>query len=372
MQVRRGRIRKDSKGDQKDMISIRPFNEGDNQSMLEIERLCPHGDEKYALGVDKKDIISRYKMYDNRDVFVAEEEGKVAGWIGLTIKTTPEKKEKYAYITEVMVGPAFQRTGIATRLIKEAEKKAQEMEAAYAYCYIYEPNKASRFLFEKMGYSEMRGIKFPGISTYKKLDVPPEYSIKPVDTKKIDDEVALINEYNSGFVHFMPFTGQTFESHLKLVPSYGPENFWVIRDKDNKIAACAGLWDSSKLFKLYYAREPAAMKAMTSVLGALSHIMKVPKFPAEGEHIRVLYIVDHAFDKKQPDAMLALLKYLNNISINREQDFLMAMTDPEDDLLTVMKKLKPQTETWNVFAKSFEGNLPTFSPFYVDIRDMVP
>ncbi|WP_410508403.1 hypothetical protein RSJ42_16865 [Methanosarcina hadiensis] len=70
--------------------------------------------------------------------------------------------------------------------------------------------------------------------------------------------------------------------------------------------------------------------------------------------------------------MLALLKYLNNISIDRKQDFLMAMADPEDSLLTVIKKLKPQTETWNVFAKSFKIELPLFSPFYVDIRDMIP
>jgi len=354
------------------MISIRPFNEGDNQSMLEIERLCPQGDENCAMGVDKKDIIARYKMYDNWDVLVAEKDGKVAGWIGLTLKPTPGREERYAYFTEVMVHPAFRRTGVATKLVEEAEKKARKMGAAYAYGYIYEPNKASRSLFEKMGYSKMRGIKFPGISTYKKLDLSPEYSIKPVDEKDIGDAVGLINEYNSGYIHFVQFTDQLFESRLKLIPSYGPENFWVVRGKNNKIAACAGLWNSSKLANLYYAREPAAMKIMKSVFGALSHITKVPKFPAEGEHIRFLYFVDYAFDKAQPDAMLALLKYLNNISIDMRQDYLMAITDPEDDLLAVMKKLKPQTEIWNVFAKSFEGNLPAFSPFYVDIRDMIP
>lgn len=354
------------------MVSIRPFNEGDNQRMLEIERLCPQGVEDCAIGVDKKDIIVRYGLYDNWDVLVAEEDGKVAGWIGLTIKTTSEQKEKYAYITEVMVDPAFQRTGIATKLIKEAEKKAQEMSAGYAYCYIYNPNKASRFLFEKMSYSKMRDIKFPGISTYKNLDVSPEYSIKSIDKKEIGDASGLINEYNSGFIHFMPFPDQTFELRLRFIAGYGPENFWVVKDKNNKIAACAGLWNSSELANLYYAREPVAMKVMKSIFRALSLITKVPQFPAEGEHFRVLYIVDYAFDKRQPDAMLALLKYLNNISIDRRQDFLMAMTDPEDDLLAVMKKLKPQTETWNLFAKSFEGNLPTFSPFYVDIRDMIP
>jgi hypothetical protein len=60
--------------------------------MLEIERLCPQGDENCAMGVDKRDIIARYKMYDNWNVFVAEEDRKIAGWIGLTVQENPKRK----------------------------------------------------------------------------------------------------------------------------------------------------------------------------------------------------------------------------------------------------------------------------------------
>lgn len=354
------------------MISTRPFKDSDNKEMLEIERLCPQGNENCALGVDKKDIIARYKMYDNWSVIVAEEEGKVAGWIGLTVKLAPERNGKYAYITEVMVHPASRRAGVATELVKEAEEKALEMGSSYAYGYIYEPNRASKSLFSKLGYSRMRDIKMPAIATYKKSDISTEYSIKPVDKKDIIDTVSLINEYNSGFTHFMPFTDQTFETRLKFIPFYGLKNFWVARDKNNKIAACAGLWDSSKLADIYYAREPAAMKLMRSIFGILSLVTKVPKITAEGEHFKTLYIADYAFDKRHPEAILALLKYLSNVSIDRKQDYLMTAADPEDAFLSVAKELKPQIETWSVFAKSFEGNLPIFSPFYNDIKDMIP
>ncbi len=354
------------------MISIRPFDEGDNKSMLEIEKLCPQGNENCAMGVDKRDIIARYKMYDNWNVLVAEEAGKIAGWIGLTVKENPARKEKYAYITEVMVHPAFRRAGVATTLVKEAEKMAQEMKSSYTYCYIYEPNKASQSLFGRLGYSKVKDLKFPAMPTYKKSAEGSNYSIKPLDKKDIDDAVSLINEYNSNFVHFMPFTDKTFEGRLRFIPSYGSDNFWVVRDKENKIVACAGLWDSSKLADLYYAREPAAMKIMKSVFEALGHITKVPKITAEGEHFKFLYIADDAFDKKQPGAMLALLKYLNNLSIDRKQDYLTAVTDPEDDFFALVKKFKPQVETWSIFARSLKGKLPAFSPFYIDIRDMIP
>lgn len=108
-------------------------------------------------------------MYDNWNVLVAEEDGKIAGWIGLTVKPTPGREERYAYLTEVMVHPAFQRAGVATKLVKEAERKVQEMESSYVYCYIYEPNNASKSLFGKLEFSKMRDIKAPSIATYKKL-----------------------------------------------------------------------------------------------------------------------------------------------------------------------------------------------------------
>jgi GNAT superfamily N-acetyltransferase len=311
-------------------------------------------------------------MYDNWNVLVAEEEGEIAGWIGLTVKPTPERNGKYAYITEVMVHPAFQRAGVATKLVKEAEEKALEMGSSYVYGYIYEPNIASKTLFGKLGYSRMRDINMLGIATYKKFEISPKYSIKPIDKKEIADAVGFINEHNSGFIHFMPFTAQTFEARLKAVPWYGSENFWMARGGDNKIVACAGLWDSSKLADLYYAREPAAMKIMGSIFGVLSHITKVPKITVEGECFKFLYIADYAFDKKQPEAMLALFKHLSNLSIDLKQDYLMTATDPEDNFLAVMKKLKPQIDIWSIFAKSFEGDLPIFSPFYNDIRDMIP
>jgi hypothetical protein len=46
--------------------------------------------------VDKTNIIPRYEMYDNWDVLVAEEDGKIAGWIGLTVKPQIETWNVFA------------------------------------------------------------------------------------------------------------------------------------------------------------------------------------------------------------------------------------------------------------------------------------
>jgi hypothetical protein len=73
------------------MVLIRPFEKGDSTTMLDIEKLCPQGNENYAMGIDKRDIMARYELYDNWNVLVAEEEENVVGWIGWTVKHDPHK-----------------------------------------------------------------------------------------------------------------------------------------------------------------------------------------------------------------------------------------------------------------------------------------
>jgi len=141
------------------MISIRPFYEGDNEKLLEIERLCPQGNDSCAMGIKKTDIIARYRMYENWKVQVAEDDGKIAGWIGWTVKCTPTQKEQHVYLVEVMVHPKFRRRGVATKLVAEAERDAIETDSDHIYCCIYEPNDASKTLFKDLGYSNVANIK---------------------------------------------------------------------------------------------------------------------------------------------------------------------------------------------------------------------
>ncbi len=109
------------------MVSIRPYEERDNARLLEIESMSPQGNKDIAMGVDKSpDAIGRYRLYDNWKILVAEEKGRVAGWIGWTEKVS-EANKKYIYLVEVIIHPEFRRMGIATRLISEVEKYAQEI-----------------------------------------------------------------------------------------------------------------------------------------------------------------------------------------------------------------------------------------------------
>ncbi len=354
------------------MVSIRPFEERDNAAMLEIEKLCPQGNEKLAMVADKSpDIIARYKLYNNWKVLVAEEAGKIAGWTGWTLKHDPIKREQYVYLVEVMVHPEFRRKGIASKLVMEAEKSVREIGPDHIYCYILEENNASKALFGKLGYSNKSLLKICALSAYKKIDISQKFKIERINKNEIRDAVNLINDYYSGHAHFIPYTPEIFESYVNGITAYGLDNFWVVKE-NGKIVACAGLWDCSVLQKMCFTKEPFMWKVMIGIFGFLSLFGKMPKIPAEGEYFASHYIVDHAFQQKSSDAMYSLIGHFNNIILDTRRSFFgPGPLDPNDPSFEIIKKFNPQIESVSVFAKAFDRELPQFSSFYGDVRDAI-
>jgi ribosomal protein S18 acetylase RimI-like enzyme len=352
------------------MISIRPFVESDNQHLVEIEKLCSLGNDSCAMGVKKTDILARYRIYDNGTVMLAEEDGKVAGWTGLTIKKDQDKRGRWAYLPEVMVHPEFRRKGVASELVREAEKNAKTSGADYLYCLIYEHNDASKALIRGLGYSHVTDIKQVELSVYKKDELQQGWSFERLRENDIEAAIRLINEYCRNSGNFVPFSSESFASYLKKIPGYGFENFWAAKDH-GELVACGGLWDSSTIADFCYTKEPTSWKMLGMVLRLLGRFMKVPGIAKEGEYLHFNYLADFAFDRQHPEAMQNLVNHLNNVSLEENIGGMLAVVDPEDAIIPLLKKRRPLVETTHVFAKSLGGSMPEFRPFYVDIRDMI-
>lgn len=352
------------------MVLLRPFAEEDNNSLLEIEKLCPQGNDKIAESADKSpDVIARYRLYDNWKVFVAEEGSRVVGWIGWTLKKDQDG-EKYGYLVEVIIHPQFRKRGIATELTKKAEMDLKENGASHAYGYVFLHNDASNATFAKNGYSKVGEIKLQAIPIYKKAKVSQEFSIRHANKGDIPGIVNLINEFYASNSYFVPYTAESFETYIKNIPGYGMDNFWIVSSGD-KILACAGLWDVSLFEKFYYAKEPTSMKIIGTLLSFLDRFTRMPKIPAENEPFTFHYITCYAFLPGSFDAMSNLIKHLNNIVLKTPSYSIVALLTPDDPLVQVVKKSRPFVETWNVIARSFDGGSTNFDKLYLDIRDFI-
>ncbi len=351
------------------MAHIRPFRDEDNKTLLDIERLCPQGNEELALVVDKgPDITARYELYDNWDIRIAEKDNRTVGWIGWTVKQGIEKK--YVYIAEVMVHPDYRGQGIGTGLIKEAERAAQEIEASHIYCYVYETNKDFMELCQYLEYTRQKEIRSIGMSAYRKDHTERKYDLERINHKDIFEVVKLINSYYYGRAHFLPFSTDSFRTYANGILGYGLENFIVAKWKGN-IVACGGFWDSSVLMEMTYTKEPLMWKLVANAYGILRHFISMPRIPSEGECFDFYSIVNHAFESKHECAMEEILNYCNNLMFDTKCEFFGTYTDSDDPLIDVLKKFKPMCKTLYLYAKPIAGKMPDFDKIYVDCRDTI-
>ncbi|WP_406656005.1 GNAT family N-acetyltransferase [Methanolobus sp. ZRKC2] len=351
------------------MANIRPFSEEDNKTLLSIEKLCPQGDERLAMVIDKgPEITIRYEIYDNWQIMVAEEEGQTAGWIGWTVKQHPD--EQYIYMAEVMVHPDFRRKGIAVSLIREAEEQARSINATHLYCYVYAHNQAFISLLEKLGYIRKKEIMVCEMSAYRKEETDRKYTLERIEDKDLPEAVELLNRYYAGRTHFSPFTPESFREYANRILGYGLENFLAAKE-NGKIVACGGFWDSAVLMEMAYTKEPILWKTMSKVFGMLRHFTAMPKVPEEGEYFKLRLIVDHAFETGYKDAMEEILGYCNNILYDAKCDFFGTYIDPDDDFLEVIKHHRPQFEKMYLYARPVARKLTDFDSLYVDCRDVI-
>jgi hypothetical protein len=86
----------------------------------------------------------------------------------------------------------------------------------------------------------MASVNQSAVAVYKKANISQEISIKHPEIGEIQDIVNLINDFNKNRAHFVPFTGESFEKYVNMIPAYGMENFWVAKDGEEVVPTFRG------------------------------------------------------------------------------------------------------------------------------------
>lgn len=86
------------------------------------------------------------------DVLVAERDGAVAGYVKLSPPTGLAASRHVLEIRGLVVDPAHQRRGIATRLLRAAAQEASHRGVTRLTLRVLAPNVAARKLYETCGY----------------------------------------------------------------------------------------------------------------------------------------------------------------------------------------------------------------------------
>jgi ribosomal protein S18 acetylase RimI-like enzyme len=102
-------------------------------------------------------MLARCREWDGR-VFVAEVAGQVAGFVCVWARVQPDEPDddptQYAYVSDLVVGGAYRRRGIGSRLLSAAEDYARMRGAASLRIGVLARNAAARHLYESAGFEE--------------------------------------------------------------------------------------------------------------------------------------------------------------------------------------------------------------------------
>lgn len=107
------------------------------------------------------------KFFDSHEdwICVAEANGSVVAYLSIEVH---HEQENYVYLDDLSVSEKYRCNGIGSKLIKTAEKFAEETDISTIFFHVDKSNKSAFKLYERLGYSIMNdeGTRFRMIKKF--------------------------------------------------------------------------------------------------------------------------------------------------------------------------------------------------------------
>jgi len=144
------------------IITIRKAIVGDINSIIALcseqfevmANLQPYLHQK---GEPNKEFIASIITDEESDIFVAEINDIIVGFVSVFERTTPEfnfkVKHKYCYIMDIIITETYRRKGLATKLITSSKEWAAERALEYIELTVLSNNSAINF-YKKEQFEE--------------------------------------------------------------------------------------------------------------------------------------------------------------------------------------------------------------------------
>jgi L-amino acid N-acyltransferase YncA len=91
---------------------------------------------------------------DKHPIFVAEVDGRVAGWCSLSAYRPGRAAFRFTAEISYYIAPAYHRQGIGTALIEHVLAACPALQIRHLFAIVLEGNEGSRRLLEKMGFEK--------------------------------------------------------------------------------------------------------------------------------------------------------------------------------------------------------------------------
>jgi hypothetical protein len=143
-----------------------------------------------------------------------------------------------------------------------------------------------------------------------------------------------------------------FLNRTKQLPGYGLQSIQVVQ-AENRIIACAGLWDYSAIFRVRVLHVSARLMVLAYLLRFINLFTNTAKLPSVGEPFKLMYIRDFAFTREAA-RLSELMDHCLSWAFSYGCNFLSVPLDPADPIIRAIAKYRPIRVAFHVYAKSLK------------------
>ncbi len=126
-------------------MRLRGYRAGDLDAMHALDVVCFEPPFRFSRGA-----MRRFAEAKRARVVLAEQEGILAGFVILHLE--PSVQGPVGYVVTLDVAPEFRRRGVATQLMREAERLAQEEGCLAMALHVFTENRAAIRFYTQDGF----------------------------------------------------------------------------------------------------------------------------------------------------------------------------------------------------------------------------
>lgn len=142
------------------IITIREAQEQDYKELMKLYDAFYNGKRNFVS--HKEDSFASVLKDSSSYVFVAEEEGKLIGFITGSSRFVVRYPKQIMQLDELFVSVSHRKKGVGGRLMEAIEEKARDLDCANIYIETHTDNTKAHKLYELHGFKNT-GIYFKKI-----------------------------------------------------------------------------------------------------------------------------------------------------------------------------------------------------------------
>lgn len=345
-------------------MNMREAMADDNRQLQELQAKCPQGTKLIVSLVNMPDFFARAKPYESNKVYIACEDNRIIGSAacGMRRALINGDIKRVGYEFQYFTSPDYRGKGVAQQLHKQIEDHLIQRSTVLSYLLVIEGNFPAMRLFASLGFKHHRNLVMPGLPIYKERDVSPKGNIKPVTTEDLSAVAKLLNETWQGYDLYEPTSAEALAQFIKRTPAYSFDNFLILKDR-GEILACLGFWDWGKIMKITMKARSLKMQMMGFLIDIARNFRPMPRIPRPGDTLKQWCLTPIGF--KDPQYLAVLLRYLNNLALQRGIEQIFCICERGHALLSSMKGFIHVDTAIHLYVKPLQqdasmGDRPVF------------